>query len=653
MRFRNQPLFGAALLLLLAAWARLLALDSVPPGWRDDEVVETTVHAALAAQSLPGRLILFFPQAEGHEPLYHYLSAGWIALAGRSLFSVRLLSVFLSLLSLAALYRLARGLFDAPVALLALSALAVSFWALMYARLKLRHVSELAPMLLAFAYLWQALGRPWAGWRAPPAPTAGRGGWVRPALLAGLWLGLGFYTYFAARAVPVILAAFALYLLAAHRPVFRARWPALALAGAVAGGLALPLAGAVAAAPGGAARLAVVGRPLLDLLSGDPRYALRNTFETLGMFAFTGDPEFLYNIPGRPVFGWGAALLFAGGVFLSLWRWRQPRYAFLLAWLVGGLAPAFVSTPSASLGHTIAAQPVVYIFPALALTALLRRAPAGRSRRVAGSVAALYLAVTAARDLPDYFLRWPALPEVRFLYRADLHAAGPALRALPAGADLALASLALHPADALALKLETPGLDLQPRTFSPARAWLFPAREARVLLRASAGASPFAPAALDGAPFALRSTRLAVGAEPAVALEAAFSNGWAFQGYTLDAASAGGLVLLTYWRAAARYAPPAPRPVEVLSGTPLPLKFFAHLLAPDGAWLVGDDRLDLDPATLRPGDTFIQRFEFAVPSPLPAGAYTVQIGLYDPLTGARLPLDGGGDSLRLTELSLP
>src|SRR5262249_60172209 len=104
------------LILLAAAGLRVCQLDRLPPGWRDDEVVETVVHAALIRQ---GHWLLFFPQAEGHEPLYHYLSAAWISLAGQSLFIVRLLSAFFGLLSVAALYRLARRLFGPPVAPLA------------------------------------------------------------------------------------------------------------------------------------------------------------------------------------------------------------------------------------------------------------------------------------------------------------------------------------------------------------------------------------------------------------------------------------------------------------------------------------------------------------------------------------------------------
>ena len=712
---RRTHRFWIIAILLAAAWLRIYRLDEVPPGWRDDEVVETTVHAALAATGLH----LYFPQAEGHEPLYHYLSAGWIALVGRSLFSVRLLSALLGILSVAALYRLTRRLYGSPVALIASAALALSFWGLMYSRFKLRHVSEVFFMLLTL-YLFLELAR---DGRSPSRANS------RPyqlAALAGLALAAALYTYFAARVVPVILLAFVAYLWLFHRGLFHVRWRYFALAGLVAAALTLPLAIAIASAPGGEERLGVVGQPLLDLLAGDPRPALRGTLVTLGMFAFTGDPEYLYNIPGRPVLGWGGALLFLLGLVVCLRRWRDPRHAFLLLWLLGGLAPAFFSTPAASLGHTIAAQPVVFLMPAVGIAAIsgaiLRlgqppsrsaslRGPwsspqppspaplrsgghgpprqggeggevgrdaaprlppslagrgargvgplppslAGRGVRGVGCLAALlYLATLAARDLPDYFLRWPALLEVRYLYRADLHAAAPALRTLPPGSDLAFTSRTLHPADALALALETPGLDLRPRVFSPERAWLFPERDLPVLHRASAEPAAFGTS-LHGELAALGLTRLTSQAQPEVPLAADFANGWRCTGYTLThfTGETPSLHLLTYWLIGESFTPPAPRPVEVLSGTPLPLKFFVHILQPNGPVLTGEDRLDVDPATLQPGDTFLQLFILPLPDGLTPAAYPLQVGLYDPATGARVPLTTGEDALRLTTLDLP
>ena len=270
-------------------------------------------------------------------------------------------------------------------------------------------------------------------------------------------------------------------------------------------------------------------------------------------------------------------------------------------------------------------------------------------------LALIFIIALYARDLPDYFVVWPALPMVRQLYRADLHKAAAALRRLPPHSDLGLASLTLHPADALALALDTPGLDLRPRVFMPGRAWPFPDQSRPVLLLGSAGSPGLGlpPVAGD---FELRLSGLPAQDQPGVPLQVYFQNGWQCYGYSLRLGPAGSgqaLTLVTYWRVGPGYVPPAPRPVDVLSGTPLPFKFFSHLLRPDGSLLAGDDRLDLDPATLRPGDSFVQVFVIAVPASLAAGSYPVQVGLYDSASGARLPLASGGDGLILQSLQLP
>ncbi len=688
---RRVELLFATTILLLAAFLRLYRLGDLPPGWRDDEIVETTVHAQSV---LEGQFPLYFPQAEGHEPLYHYLSAGLIALAGRSLFTVRLLSVFFGLFSLAALHRLARKFFGVDIALIATAALAVSFWSLMYSRFKLRHIGEVGLMLLAYYFFLSPLLRPRPVYKlfARAAP-AGAG--------AALCLSASLYTYFAARVVPLILLAFGVYLLLFHRGLFLAHSRGMALTFGLTILLTAPMWWAVGQLPGGEERLSVVGRPLLDLLRGDFAYALSNARETLGMFAFTGDPEYLYNIPQRPVFRAFGAALFLLGVLISLARWREPRYAFLLIWLLGGLSPAFVSVPAASLGHTIVAQPVTYLFPAIALVAVqpyLNRQDA-RSQRLKSSrfrsddfsrrdknatdptrapdaitrssfrdvlrprsfaplwllSLSLFLGLTAARDLYDYFVRWPSLPEVRYLYRADLHAAAAQLNQRLAAPDLALASRELHQADVTALQLETPLLHLRPRLFDPAQALVFPGGRANsnalILLRETAEAErtfvgdwpPVREAASSA--FTLLALPPPGRLQPDMRLSAAFTNGFTCLGYTF-AARPGELELLTYWRIDPGFTPPPARPIEKLSGAPIPLKFFSHLVGPDGSYLAGDDRLGVDPATLRAGDEFTQRFVIALP-PLTAGSYAVNVGLYDPASGARVVLTSGEDHLLL------
>jgi len=67
--------------------------------------------------------------------------------------------------------------------------------------------------------------------------------------------------------------------------------------------------------------------------------------------------------------------------------------------------------------------------------------------------------------------------------------------------------------------------------------------------------------------------------------------------------------------------------------------------------LAGDDRLDVDPAYLRVGDTFIQLFRLSVPSEAASGALLLQVGVYDPETGARVQTESGDDRLVLTTLT--
>ena len=88
------------------------------------------------------------------------------------------------------------------------------------------------------------------------------------------------------------------------------------------------------------------------------------------------------NIPDRPVFGVVGAVLFWVGVALALGSVgsgvrnrvfkKKPGFyppadasAFLLIWWLGGIAPAVLSVPPASLGHVILAQPAFYLLAAL------------------------------------------------------------------------------------------------------------------------------------------------------------------------------------------------------------------------------------------------------------------------------------------------
>jgi hypothetical protein len=623
---------------------RLWALEAVPPGWRDDELIN--IHA-LSGQVLAGQFPLYFTGASGHEPLYHYLHAAVHAVLGFNVLSAHILSVALGTLTVALTRVLTRRLLTRGAARVASWTLALSFWSLMYSRTAIRHIS-LPPLAVATVYLlWRTLQS-----RNRPAQR-------RHALLLGLVVGVSLYTYPAARLLPVLVTATAAYLAILHRPLWRTQRRGLLLALGLAALLALPLGLVLARQSGADARISELAVPLRALREGNPAVLGRYAVTTLGMFHATGDPEWLYNIPGRPLFNLLGGLLFWLGVLICLIRWRRPRYFLLLLWMGLGLTPAFLSTPPASLSHTILAQPAAYVLPAVALTTpfetFRRWGATRRAVRIGGTLLALLFVVTnAARDLRDYFVVWPRLDMVRYLYRADYRDAAHSLNEHPEVTDVTMTSALFGMWDRLALALDTERSDPGVRLFNPQRAliWTAPGDPTLVLLTFYPPPEP----PIEGL--------LATGAAPlpgtptpnALTLEARedlfperalarFENGLELVDArwieTPAPAGEGTWILRTAWRVAEPLDLPAqpvvanPPPPGVYSGPRL--RVFAHLLADDGAPLEVDDGLWVDPWTLRPGDRFIQVHRF--PAPTGAGAPRhAALGLYDPKTGERWPI---------------
>lgn len=670
MTDRRLCKWAFVVLLLLVAWGlRIGWLEAVPPGWRDDELIN--IHA-LSNRLLEGEFPLYYLGASGHEPLYHHLHAGVLGVLGFNVLSGRLLSAMFGTLSISLTYTLARRLFpDAQaVANVAAATLAASFWSLMYSRTAIRHIS-LPPFILATVY---------AFWRRLDGPGSRPWPWIT----VGLLLAASLYTYTASRLLPVLLILFVGYLAAVHRPHLRRHWRGIGLAFLVMTVLVAPLGVAIQRGRstralegiGADARVTELAKPLRALRDGDPSQLLASVVKTLGMFHASGDPEWLYNIPGRPIFGVLGGILLWLGVGLSLYRWREPRFFFLIVWLGMGLTPAFISTPPASLGHTIVAQPVAYLMPAVALVGIGRwveghtstrvsrgRATRGARRAAIGLVLIAFVCSNAARDLWDYFVVWPRRGMVRLLYRADQRKIAEYLNEQVGYTDIAVGSGLMGPWDRIALTVDLERPDVAPRLFHPERALVW-----------KQGANPM-PVFLPGWP------------EPSDAIEDSLAGGRLISEHvsvhtprksltssfeTEEVTFANGLTLLaarplqqgreqetvsiiTAWRVSEPLELP---PMPVVAQPPPPktyagprLAVFAHLLGKQGETLDVDDGLWVDPLTLRPGDRFLQIHRFSVASEGASVPSALVVGLYDPKTGERWQTvgeDGGAGAHRVT-----
>ncbi|HEC23612.1 MAG TPA: phospholipid carrier-dependent glycosyltransferase, partial [Chloroflexi bacterium] len=557
---------------LLAFLLRTVGHWYAPPGWRDDELSNALV---VSQHVLDGEVRLYYDDASGHEGLYHWLQAGTMALFGPGVWGIRGVSILLGTLAVPLLYLLARRMFGWPVAAISALALALSFWSLMYSRSGQRHISVTVTTLLGFYFLWKAL----PARAADGSPDEGRGR-MRWFLLAGVAIGVGFYTYFASRGVPLIVLAWGGILLIRDRALWRAARGGLLVMLLVAGVLSVPLIVTLVRQPEAEARVAELAKPIYDARQGDFSTLGRYALTTLSMFTHDGDDEALYNVPHRPVFGPPGAALFWGGVLLALARTlgppRDARHAFLLLWLGAGLAPGALSVPAASLGHTLLAQPVAMIFPALALVGagewLAARWPDRRALVALLAAGLVFLGWEGMRTVRDYWFVWPRHPFTRVLHHSDLHEAARWLNDHAGTRNIAIGGFLSERWDQQVMRLDLKGEGWQVRAFDPREAYLLIPEGGIVVvpeyLRGSWGVNRFGEELGVSTPYALRQIEAPPGS-PADDELALFDNGLALLRAEVGEVAADGdpLVVLTHWRAAQPLELP---PFPLLSKPPAP-----------------------------------------------------------------------------------
>jgi len=664
--------FLLVLLLLVATAVRVIGLDNfptpqgaTPPGLEHDEVA----HWLINQDILAGNHALYFTEAYGHEALYHYAQAAFGALVGDHALALRLPSAYLGVLLVAAGYALGRRLFGVRVGLLSAAFLAVLFWPVFYSRLALRAMA--LPVLAGLsAIAW------WRGWgNSAPAPASP----ARLIMISGLLAGLSLHTYMAARAVPIFYALFTVYLALFHRAAFRARWRGIVVFWLALAAVALPLVIFLAGNPGAEARIGEVDAPLRALLAGDPRLVLSNAAKIAAGFALRGDPLWRQGIAGRPIFDPVLGALFYAGVALCLWRWREPRYAFLLLWLAASVIPSLVTVDAPSTIRMITLVPVVMIFPLLAVarlseSRLIRRARDrtrfGESRNGASvksnrgrlihvdpqlstvwtrlstdlttsvlSGALLVLWLYHAWSTVDGLWRvWPANDEVQFVWQSALTEAAAYLDATADAGPVAVGGWTPDTMDPPTMELSLRRDDLALGFFNPAESLLLPNPAGGAVRLMRPAILPLAPelAALTGpwevmpanvAPdrqFALYRYETLTLLRPVVPADETFGDEVQFLGHDFGPTCAGDnapCTLVTYWR--------------VLAPAGEPRRFFLHVVGPDGAPVAQDDRLGAPAEHWRPGDMVVQLLS------LPRTDGEVRLGVYDPTNGRRLLTEVG------------
>ncbi len=658
---------GWLLLIILAAVAlRLYDLPGTPPGLTHDEAD----HGITAWGIVNGAREVYFTVGYGREPLFDYSTALLMSFLGPTYLAARLTAVFFGLIMIAATAAWVRQAFDARIALLTAAGTAVGFWAVMTSRQSLRSVTLPALFTLAFYFFWRALTvQRQTGPRQhpPPSPEA-----RRHFLLAGLLLGLTFYTYIPSRILWIVFPAILGYLAVIDRRLFRRMRAGTASMLLIAAMVGSPLFYYLFKHPAAETRIGQLSAPLSAAIGGDFGPLLANSAASLKLFTISGDSFWRYNIPGRPFLTPVMGLFFYVGIAAAVWGMWSPKnrketgvaYAAALFWLVAGFTPTLVTGPALSTTQAIGMQPILYLLPALGLAAIYR-AVSSFSMRQRGSLAVrnqqlfqlgLILLFTSAAFITarDYFIRWARAPEVRVHYESSMAAAMAYINEQGIQ-DVAISTITpgrFHTPAVAEMIIQDPSV--LPRYFDGRYGLSLPAAEDSYLV--VPGFAPLSPlldpylgtvALVDTIPlpetdldrplriFRLSGPRLAAewqalfsGAANPLPAPVTFGSSAQFMGYSLYSAefSPGDtFTVATLWRVQ------APLDDAIL---------FTHLQGAGGVPIAQADRLDVPGESWQPGDLFIQLHQLTIPADTTAGDYPIAVGLCQgpPESCTRLPV---------------
>lgn len=380
-----EPTFArrsASLLVVwaLAAVARLIRLDCVPPGINQDEAIHAYDAYCLLKTGMDHAGVRWpiFVHANGvfesHSAPFIYLLIPFQALLGMNVWSTRLPAALLGALTVLLVYSLVRRWYGFRAALLASIFLAISPWHIHLSRLAFE--VSICPFLFTLA-LWLFMRAATPTQDAPMDPRVRR---LWAFGLSGLTLGLTLWTYNAMRVfVPMILlAAIAIYgkkiIAFARRP--RGRTAIALFVFGILLGMA-PFLWAGIKTPDhawGHARANFILNQTATLAD-----ALSSIVKTYAMqigpsFLFLhGDPSIVQCVPGHgELYGFDALLLPLGIYRLVRRRRDEPIASFLLAWLVIAPIPAAITRLDS--GHalrTAAALPAYQVVSALGFVFLL------------------------------------------------------------------------------------------------------------------------------------------------------------------------------------------------------------------------------------------------------------------------------------------
>ncbi|MCX7019587.1 MAG: glycosyltransferase family 39 protein [Candidatus Sumerlaeota bacterium] len=407
-------------ILAVAATVRFVSLSHIPPGLWYDEAIYALDGLSIGRGNWP---IFFTTEGHPREPLYIYSLGAFFAAFGHSVLKARLVSALWGIATVAVFYPFARRVVGRTWALAAVFTLAVFRWHAHFSRTIFRALLPPFFILLVAVFFLR--------WRERRRPL--------DALLCGLFMGLGMYTYLSFRFVPLMLACWIGWLLWKGALAWRRDWRHLALIYATAAVVFLPLAIDYARNPWhfagrmdevsmftktiratdamGNPSERVVPKTMLETAAG----LAGNALDVAGMWTVRGDHVGKHNLPLEPVFDWASGALFYAGIAWCLINIARNEFAFLtLIWLFFMCLTSMFSFGAPNLLRMQGATPAAVMAFIFGLRWAFDASARLMSMRVRVCLAGLIIAYFAFNQLDTYFRRFPQSTEVQMEFQKQI-----------------------------------------------------------------------------------------------------------------------------------------------------------------------------------------------------------------------------------------
>jgi 4-amino-4-deoxy-L-arabinose transferase-like glycosyltransferase len=407
-------------ILAIASFFRLWKLDSIPPGLYPD----VAINGNDASDSLKtGNFKVFYPENNGREGLMIWLIALSFSVFGVSIWSIKITAAIVGILTVLGLYLLTKELFGQIVnrsnsqfiPILASFFLAVSFWHTNFSRIGFRAI--LLPFVLVFSFYFLL--------------RAFRKKSIFDSILAGIFFGLGFYTYTSFRMAVLILPFlfipfWFLYKREGLQKKFLLLTSCFLLLTFF---VALPIGIYFLKNPQDFISRAA---PISIFVAENPIKELgKSLILHLGMFNFYGDPNWRHNFSGSPMLPWPLGILFLIGIFFSIKELiasiKEKNYSLatvyclLLSWFFIMLLPGILTYEG--IPHSlrvIGVIPVVYIFVALGGLKIYQFFERNnKKKKLLIFACLLFLIAIFFSEFDKYFVRWGKNSEVENAFSSD------------------------------------------------------------------------------------------------------------------------------------------------------------------------------------------------------------------------------------------